>query len=434
MWMMWTAFIVLVLVLLALDLGVFHRKAHAVSTYEALIWTGVWIGVALLFSVFLYFAYEYHWLGVDPSEDKPDGRTAAVLFFTGYVLEKILSIDNVFVIAIIFSYFGVPPKYQHRVLFWGIVGALVMRVVMVLVGAVLIEKFHWTLYVFGAFLVMTAGKMLFFPHEPDPQNNAFVRLASWLMPVTHEYAEEHFTVRVDGRLMLTPLALALVAVESTDVMFAVDSIPAIFAITDDPFIVFSSNVFAMLGLRSLYFVLAGIMHKFYYLKSTLGVLMALIGLKMLLNDVLQVVPDVTYYTLGIMAFVVSAGVAASLIRAKRQPPSIEELSVLVERTHDSGILSQTQTELVQKTFRLSGKRVNDCLVPRDKMVALELNTSPEQVLELVRQTAHTRMPVYDGDIDNIVGIVNTGRTHFSLPIIGYPLSTSSKKALSRAAS
>lgn len=268
MWWMWIGFIILVLILLALDLGVFHRKAHVIKTKEALRWTGAWVAAALLFNLFIYFAYEYHLLDMGLTNVEPDGRAASVLFFTGYVVEKSLSVDNIFVMALIFSYFAVPPVYQHRVLFWGILGALLMRGVMILVGAVLIERFHWVLYIFGAFLVFTAAKLLLVRQEPNPKNNFLVKLASRLFPVTHEYAGQRFTVRVDGRLMLTPLALALVAVESTDLMFAVDSVPAIFAITEDPFIVFSSNVFAILGLRSLYFALAGIMHKFYYIKAT----------------------------------------------------------------------------------------------------------------------------------------------------------------------
>lgn len=316
MWM-WVAFVLLVLLLLALDLGVFHRKAHVITLREAVKWTGVWIATALLFNVFVYFAYENHWLGVDPDPVEPDGRRAAVLFFTGYVVEKTLSIDNVFVIALIFSYFGVPARYQHRVLFWGIVGALVMRAVMILVGAVLIERFGWLLYVFGVFLLFTAGRMLLASHRTDPKDNFLVKVARRLYPVTDTFEGQKFFVRHGGTLMLTPLALALVAVESTDLMFAVDSIPAIFAITDDPFLVFSSNVFAMLGLRSLYFALAGVMDKLYYLKATLAAMMGLIGAKMVLKDVLHAVPGITYYTLGAIALIVGIGVAASLIRASR---------------------------------------------------------------------------------------------------------------------
>jgi tellurite resistance protein TerC len=314
---LWTGFIVFVLLMLALDLFVLHRKAHVVKLKEALTWSAVWVGLALLFTVFVYFAYEYHWSGLDSAEDEPDGRAAAILFFTGYVVEKSLSVDNVFVIAMVFSYFGVPRRYQHRLLFWGVVGALLMRAVMILLGTALIVRFHWLLYVFGAFLIFTAAKMLFFRKEPNPKKNPLVRLARRLFPITQDFEGEHFTVRRKGKLMLTPLALALLVVESTDLMFAVDSIPAIFAITEDPFLVFTSNIFAMLGLRALYFALAGVVKKFYYLKNSLALLLALIGVKMLLKDVLHAIPGITYYTLGAIALVLTAGIVASLIRAER---------------------------------------------------------------------------------------------------------------------
>lgn len=314
---LWVGFILFILLLLFLDLGVFHRRSHVIHVKEALIWCGVWVGLALLFNVFVYFAYEHHWLGLDVAEDEPDGRTAAVLFFTGYVLEKSLSVDNVFVIAMIFSYFAVPPQYQHRVLFWGILGALVMRAVMIVVGTELIQRYHWILYLFGVLLIITAARMLLAKHDYDLSNNPIVRMARRLFPITETYAGPRFTVRVDGKLMLTPLMLALIVVESADLMFAVDSIPAIFAITEDPFIVFSSNVFAMLGLRSLYFALAGIMNKLHYIKLSLALLLALVGVKMLLKDVLHTVPNITYYTLGAIALILTGGVVASLIRAHR---------------------------------------------------------------------------------------------------------------------
>jgi tellurite resistance protein TerC len=312
---LWIGFVALIVLLLALDLGVFHRTAHVVKVREALIWSGVWVGLALLFDVFLYFGYEHHWLGMDLPGAEPDGQVAAVLFLTGYVVEKSLSMDNIFIIALIFSYFAVPSVYQHRVLFWGVLGALVMRAVMIVAGAVLIQQFHWILYVFGAFLIFTAGKLLLARQEPDPKNNLLARLARGLFPVTEDFVGSKFIVRMDGRIVLTPLALALLAVESADLVFAVDSIPAIFAITLDPFLVFTSNVFAILGLRSLFFALADIMDRFRYLKLSLAVLLGLIGVKMLLKDVLHAVPGLTYYTLGIIALVLTAGIVASLLSA-----------------------------------------------------------------------------------------------------------------------
>jgi tellurite resistance protein TerC len=328
---LWIVFTVFVLAMLALDLAVFHRKAHVVQMKEALVWSGVWIGLALVFNVLVYFGYEYHWLGMDIPGSEPDGWTAAVMFFTGYVVEKSLSVDNVFVIAMVFSYFGVPAVSQHRVLFWGIFGALLMRAAMILLGSVLIAKFHWILYLFGTFLILTAAKMLLTRREPDPKNTWLVRLARRLFPITDDFVGEHFGVRIDGKWMLTPLALALVAVESTDLMFAVDSVPAIFALTQDPFLVFSSNVFAMLGLRSLYLALAGIMDRFYYLKLSLIVLLILIGVKMLLKDVLHEVPGLTYYTLGAIAVILATGVLASIVRARQLHVKTEEGALDAER-------------------------------------------------------------------------------------------------------
>ncbi|MBM4085981.1 MAG: TerC/Alx family metal homeostasis membrane protein, partial [Planctomycetes bacterium] len=295
-------------------------KAREVRLKEALTWSGAWVATALLFNVFVYFIYEHQWFGVETTGHEPDGRAAAVMFFTGYVVEKSLSVDNVFVIAMIFQYLGVPPLHQHRVLFWGIVGALLMRAVMILGGVALIDRFHWVLYIFGAFLILTAAKMLLVRHEPDPRRNPLVRLARRLFPVTDEFMGQRFIVRVHGRLALTPLALALIVVESTDLLFAIDSIPAILAITTDHFIVFSSNVFAMLGLRALYFALAGIVNKFHYLKLSLSALLVLLGVKMLLKDVLHAVPGRTYYTLGAIAVVLTAGIVASLVRARRLSP------------------------------------------------------------------------------------------------------------------
>jgi len=327
MWWLWIGFIVLVLALVALDLCVFHRRPHLVGAPEALAWSALWISLALLFNVFVYFVYEYHWYGLDIPGGEPDGRAAAVYFFSGYVVEKSLSVDNIFVIALIFSYFGVPALYQHRLLFWGVFGALVMRGVMIVGGAALIKKFDWLLYIFGAFLVVTAARMLLARHEPDPKNNLLVRGARRLFPVTENYVGSEFVVRSDGRLMLTPLALALLAVESADAIFAVDSVPAVFAITLDPFIVFTSNVFAILGLRSLFFALAGIMDRFRYLKLSLAVLLVLIGAKMLLKDLLKGVSGLTYYTLGVIALVLMAGIFASLVFAKRVPPeAVEQLT------------------------------------------------------------------------------------------------------------
>ena len=320
MWV-WIAFVVFVLFLLALDLGVFHRQARVVTVREALVTSAGWIALALVFNVFVYVAYESHWFGLDLPGGEPDGRTAAVLFLTGYVAEKSLGMDNVFVIAMIFSSFGIPAKYQHRVLFWGIVGALVMRTAMILAGAALIERFHWILYVFGIFLIVTGMRMILARHAPDPERQRAVVVARRIVPVTRELHDERLVVRTDGRLYLTPLGLALVAIESSDLMFALDSIPAIFAITREPFLVFTSNIMAMLGLRSLYFALAGLIHRFQYLKVSLALLLVLVGVKVLLQDILETIPGTTFYTLGAITIILGGGIIASIVRAPRTPDS-----------------------------------------------------------------------------------------------------------------
>jgi tellurite resistance protein TerC len=315
-WWLWIGFIVLIGLLLAFDLGVFHRTAHVVEVREALIWSGVWVGLSLLFNVFIYFGYERHWLGMDLPNAEPDGQTAAVAFFTGYLLEKSLSVDNIFIIAVIFGFFAVPAALQHRLLFWGILAALLMRGVMIVVGVALIERFHWILYGFGAILIVTAVRMLFADHQQGVQENRLVRLVRKVFPVTDDYEGAHFIVVKDGRHLLTPLALALVAVESADLVLAVDSIPAIFSVTENPFLIFTSNVFAILGLRSLYFALAHIMDRLHYLNRSLAGILALIGVKMLLKDVLHAVPGLMYYTLGAIVLFLAAGVIASLIWTK----------------------------------------------------------------------------------------------------------------------
>jgi tellurite resistance protein TerC len=315
---LWLVFILLIGLLLAFDLGVFHRKAHVIQPGEALIWSGVWIGLALLFNLFLYFAYERHWLGLDLPNAEPDGQTAALAFFTGYILEKSLSVDNIFIIALVFAYFAVPPVYQHRLLYWGILAALLMRGAMILVGVALIEQFHWLLYGFGAILIVTAIRMLFTKEKRQVHENRLVRIVRKWFPVTDDFEGQKFLVRRDGRRYLTPLALALVAVEGADLILAVDSIPAIFAVTEDPFLIFTSNVFAILGLRSLYFAMAHVLERLHYLDRSLAAILALIGAKMLFKDVLHGVPGIMLYTLGAIVLILAAGVIASLVWPRPQ--------------------------------------------------------------------------------------------------------------------
>ncbi|MBI3969061.1 MAG: TerC family protein [Chloroflexi bacterium] len=280
--------------MLALDLGVVNRKAHVPTFRESLAWTGVWLTLALLFN-----AGVFYYRGAD----------AGLEFLTGYVIEYSLSVDNLFVFLMLFSFFAVPAAYQHRVLFWGIIGALVMRGLMIGVGAVLIKQFHWVIYLFGAFLLYTGFRMLRSgDEEVHPERSPLIRLAQRYIPVTKEYVKDHFFTRIGGVLHATPLFLVLIAIETTDLIFAVDSIPAIFAITDDPFIVYTSNVFAILGLRSLYFLVAGMLERFHYLKVGLAIVLMFVGGKMLLVDVYKIPIAIS---LGVVVLVLGAAVGYS---------------------------------------------------------------------------------------------------------------------------
>lgn len=367
----WIGFVLLILLFLAIDLGVFHRKAHVVSMKEALSWSAVWFALGMSFSLFVYFGYENHWMGLGQavggvprdmmavSAANPlgelDGSAAVLKYITGYIVEKSLSVDNIFVIAMIFGFFAVPAIYQHRVLFWGILGALLMRGVMIGVGAALIARFHWILYVFAAFLFLTAVKMLLMKDgHKDLSQNIVVRAARRIWPITDRYHGEHFFVRAGsdasheapipgarieddpavtrmeqtrpGIMMITPLFLALLMVEFTDLIFAVDSIPAIFGITTDPFLVFTSNVFAILGLRSLYFALAGLMDKFRYLKVSLALVLMVVALKMFFHAPLKEMLGqyaFNFYILGLILLILAGGIVASVLRKPTNPQHVK---------------------------------------------------------------------------------------------------------------
>lgn len=292
----WILFNIFIIGLLALDLGVFHKKSHTVKVKEALGWSAVWITLALLFNAGLWYM---------------EGKEPALEFLTGYLIEKSLSVDNLFVFLLVFSYFRVPARYQHKILFWGIIGALVMRGILIVIGAALITQFHWIIYIFGAFLVYTGIKMFFQKDEEEihPERNIFVRLFKKMYPVTHEYHGDKFFAIENGRRVATPLIIVLIVVEVTDLVFAVDSIPAIFAVTRDPFIVYTSNVFAILGLRSLYFALAGIMDLFHFLKYGLAIVLSFVGVKMLTGDIIDI-PIVV--ALGVIGGVLLLSVLLSL--------------------------------------------------------------------------------------------------------------------------
>ncbi|HYF78103.1 MAG TPA: TerC family protein [Symbiobacteriaceae bacterium] len=310
---LWVGFNALVLLMLALDLGVFHRKAHAVSIKEATIWSVVWISLALTFNAGIYF-----FMGKDP----------ALEFLSGYLIEKALSVDNIFVFVLIFSYFKVPSEYQHRVLFWGVLGALAMRAVLIFVGASLISTFHWILYLFGAFLVITGIKMATQKHEAmDPGNSFIVKLVRKFMPVSDKYDGQKFLTIQNGKRFATPLLLVLVLVEASDLLFAVDSIPAIFAVTHEPFLVYTSNVFAILGLRSLYFLLAGVVDKFRFLKLGLAAVLSFVGIKMLIVDLYKVPTPIS---LLVIFLIIMTSVVASLMIPEKKEPEGKEKAVAAD--------------------------------------------------------------------------------------------------------
>jgi tellurite resistance protein TerC len=295
---LWVGFGAFILLMLSLDLGLFNRRAHAVTYKEAGIWSAVWISLAALFATLVFYRF---------------GTQRGLEFVTGYLIELSLSVDNLFVFILIFAYFKVPQKYQHRVLFWGVMGALLMRIAMILVGAELIERFHWINYFFGAFLIYTGLKMLRGDeNELDPEGSAAVRLVTRYVPISRKFEGEKFFTVEGGRRTGTLLLLVLVVVEITDLVFAVDSIPAIFAVTTDRFILYTSNVFAILGLRSLFFLLAGVIEKFHYLKIGLAIVLAFIGVKMLLNELGMHIS--IGFSLGIVALVLGGSVLASMFR------------------------------------------------------------------------------------------------------------------------
>ena len=308
----WVGFAIFILFMLSLDLGLLNRKAHAVTYREATIWSAVWVSLALLFGAGVFWQL---------------GTQTGLEFLTGYVIELSLSVDNLFVFILIFSYFKVPSKYQHRVLFWGVLGALVMRILMIGIGAALIERFHWIIYVFGAFLVFTGLRMLRQDEtEIQPEQNPLVRFVTRFIPITRHYEGEKFFTTVNGRRTGTLLLLVLVIVEVTDLVFAVDSIPAIFGVTTNTFIVYTSNVFAILGLRSLYFLLAGVVEKFHYLKIGLAIVLTFVGVKMLTESFVTNFIDkqtIIGISLGVVALVLLSSVAASLLWPKESETHVE---------------------------------------------------------------------------------------------------------------
>lgn len=308
---LWIGFILFVFLMLALDLGVFHRKAHVIKIKEALLLSIFWISLAIMFNILVYFWF---------------GQQKAIEFMTGYVMEKALSVDNLFVFLMIFSYFHVPSIYQHKILFWGILGALIMRAIFIATGIALIEKFHVVIYIFGAFLIITGIKMAFQDDKKiEPEKNPLLRYFRKVIPVTESYEEDKFFVKRAGKYFATPLFIVLIVIESTDILFAVDSIPAVLAVTTDPFIVYTSNVFAILGLRALYFALAGVMPMFYYLNYGLSAILTFVGIKMLISDYYKVP---TMISLGVVAGILVTAVIFSVIRSRMLEYRANELKII----------------------------------------------------------------------------------------------------------
>ena len=311
---LWIGFNLFILTMLALDLGIFHRKVHTVSIKEALLWSLMWIVLAMIFNVGLYFF---------------SGVETALQFFAGYLIEKSLSVDNIFIFVLLFTSFQVPAAYQHRVLFWGVLGALVLRGILIALGSVLLAMFHWIFYLFGAFLIVTGLRMAFHrTAEVHPEQNPLMRFFRRIIPITNDYVGGRFIVQQAGRVLLTPLFLVLVIVETTDLIFALDSIPAVFAVTLDPFIVYTSNAFAILGLRSLYFVFANAMGKFYYLKLGLAVILTFVGMKMILSDIYHIP---TGLALAVIALVLAAAIIASVVRAQHLTARERESEIKIHK-------------------------------------------------------------------------------------------------------
>jgi tellurite resistance protein TerC len=382
--LLWGGFTMFIVAMLALDIGLFHRKPHVIGMREALSWTAVWIALALAFNVGVWF-----WFG---------SRTA-LEFFTGYLVEKALSIDNVFVFILIFSYFETPAAYHHKVLFWGIVGAVVARTIFIVGGLALLATFHWTMYAFGAFLLGTGISMMVRKREGyTPDRNPVIRLARRLLRITEHYENGRFLVRQDRRWSVTPLLIVLLSVESTDIIFAVDSIPAVFAITREPFIVYSSNIFALLGLRALYFAVAGFMRSFHYLHYGFASIIVILGIKMLLSDVYKMPIGAS---LGLIVVILTVAVIASLLRPRR-----EDLKRMLERSERRGLLSFRRLLLLENVFDLGSERVRRAMRPRDEVQVLRAEASwPENRYSMIH-SRYSRYPLVSGAHEEPRGFVH----------------------------
>ena len=383
---LWGGFTLFILAMLALDLGVMQRRPHVIGMKEALTWFGVWTGLALLFNVGIMLLH-------------PRGQEAGLEFLTGFLVEKSLSIDNVFVFILIFRYFHVPPTYQHKVLFWGIVGAIVLRVAFIVGGLALMERFHWTIYVFGTFLVATGvGMMRKREVKYDPDRNWVIRNFRRFFPVASRYERDRFFVHKDGRRWATPLFITLLAIESSDIIFAADSIPAIFAITPDAFIVYTSNIFAMLGLRALYFAVAGFMQMFHALHYGFASIILILGVKMLLSDLFKVPIAVS---LVLIVFILLVCIIVSLLRPRRA-----DLKMLFERTERLGLIPFRRLLLIENIIDAGNLKVRDAMRARSGVRMIQLDHPWPENLQMIRETRLSRYPVVDRQSAKPVGLIH----------------------------
>ena len=390
---LWGGFTLFVLAMLALDLGIFQRRPHAVTTREALGWFGFWVGLAMLFNVGIIF---FH----------PRGGEAGLEFFAGFLVEKALSIDNVFVFILIFGYFHVPEAYQHKVLFWGIIGAIVLRAGFIVGGLALMQRFHWTIYVFGLFLLGTGLAMMRKKDSKyDPEKNLIIRNFRRFFPVTDRYEGNRFFLRKDGRLWATPLFIVLLAVESSDIIFAVDSIPAIFAITSDAFIVYTSNIFAMLGLRALYFAVSGFMQMFHFLHYGFASIITILGVKMLLSDVFKVP---IAFSLALIVFVLLMCVIVSLLRPRRA-----DLKLMFERTERLGLIPFRRLLLIENIIDLGDLAVRDAMRKRSGVRTLRLDLPWAENLRLISETHYSRYPLLERDGAKPIGVIHVKNIPFA---------------------
>lgn len=383
---LWSGFTLFILGMLALDLGVFQRKPHVIEMKEAFGWFGFWMGLALIFN-----------LGIVIFHDR--GTEAGLEFLTGFLVEKSLSIDNIFVFILIFRYFHVPPVYQHKVLFWGIIGAIILRGIFIMGGMAILDRFHWSIYVFGGVLFLTGISMLLKKNESyHPEKNWLIRFFQRFFPVNPSYEGHHFFIRKNHRLFVTPLFIVLLAIESSDILFALDSIPAIFSITSDPFIVYTSNIFALLGLRALYFAVSGFMNTFYFLHYGFSSIIIILAIKMLLSDVYEIP---VAFLLALIIVILLICVIISLLR-----PRQADLKIVFERLERLGLISFRRLLMFENIIDLRNLKVKDAMQPREKVAAIQLNLPWEKNQELISRTRFSRYPVIKSKEGNQIGVIH----------------------------